>query len=230
MPSTTPPRPLDTFGAETARILLDIGAVNFRPEEPYVLTSGWASPVYIDCRRLISFPGPRRRVIQLALDVVGRGGGLDGVDAVAGGETAGIPYAAWIAEAMDLPMLYVRKKPKGFGRDAQIEGDTADGRRVLLVEDLATDGASKVTFVEALRGAGAEVTDAFVVFFYGVFPGAAETLEGLGIRLHYLATWHDVLDAAASGRDFADEAIAGVRAFLDDPVAWSQGHGGKGAA
>jgi orotate phosphoribosyltransferase len=212
---------------ETARILLRIGAVNFRPEDPYRFTSGWASPVYIDCRRLISFTPERRHVIAKAIDVLQDTVGLDGIDAVAGGETAGIPYAAWLAEAISRPMLYVRKKPKGFGRDAQIEGHFADGARVLLVEDLATDGASKLNFVNALRTAGAEVGDALVVFFYGIFPGALAALEQADIRLHFLATWWDVVREAEAGGHFPAESIAEVRKFLADPVAWSAAHGGR---
>jgi orotate phosphoribosyltransferase len=212
---------------ETARILLRIGAVNFRPEDPYKFTSGWASPVYIDCRRLISFVPERRHVIAKAIDVLDDGVGLDAIDAVAGGETAGIPYGAWLAEAISRPMLYVRKKPKGFGRDAQIEGHLTEGSRVLLVEDLATDGASKLNFVGALRTAGAEVGDAFVVFFYGIFPGALTALDAAGIRLHFLATWWDVVREAEAGRHFPAESIAEVRRFLADPVAWSAAHGGR---
>jgi orotate phosphoribosyltransferase len=212
---------------ETARILLRIGAVGVRPAEPYKFTSGWASPVYIDCRRLISFTPERRHVIAKALDVLYDAAGFDAIDAVAGGETAGIPYAAWLAEAMSKPMLYVRKKPKGFGRDAQIEGTFADGDRVVLVEDLASDGASKIAFVDALRSAGAAVSDAFVVFYYGIFPGALDTLAAAGIRLHYLATWWDILREAEAGRHFPPEDLAQVRAFLGDPVGWSAAHGGR---
>jgi len=215
-------------GPETAKILLDIKAVNFRPEEPYILTSGWASPVYIDCRKVISFTSERRRIMELAVAMLDDKIGFDAIDYVAGGETAGIPYAAWIAEASSTPMLYVRKKPKGFGRNARIEGDMAEGARVLLVEDLATDGGSKLTFVNALRDAGAKVSDAFVVFFYGVFPGALEGLKKEGVNLHYLATWHDVLEAASDGGYFTEQAIEGVREFLADPVAWSVNNGGKG--
>lgn len=212
---------------ETARLLLDIKAVNFRPEEPYTLTAGWASPVYIDCRWVISFPDARRRIVQRAVEKLERDVGFDNIDAIAGGETAGIPYAAWIAEATDKPMLYVRKKPKGFGRDAQIEGNLREGSRVLLVEDLATDGGSKVNFVNALRTAGATVTDAFVVFFYGVFPGALDELKDLGVTLRYLTTWHEVLAEAERAGDFGPEAIAGVRTFLEDPTGWSAAHGGR---
>ncbi len=221
--------PSTLTGLEAAKILLDIKAVNFRPEEPYILTSGWASPVYIDCRKLISYPDERRRIMKLAVAQLDNDIGFEEIDVVAGGETAGIPYAAWIAQATDKPMLYVRKKPKGFGRNAQIEGDLGKGSQVLLVEDLATDGASKVLFVNALREAGAIVTDAFVVFYYGIFAGALESLKDQGISLHYLATWHDVLAAAEAGDYFAAEAVDGVREFLKDPAAWSLAHGGKEA-
>ena len=220
-------KPILGADPETARILLRIGAVGVRPAEPYRFTSGWASPVYIDCRRLISFTNERRHVIAKALDVLYDAAGFDAIDAVAGGETAGIPYAAWLAEAMSKPMLYVRKKPKGFGRNAQIEGTFADGDRVLLVEDLASDGASKIAFVDALRTAGASVSDAFVVFYYGIFPGALDTLAGAGIRLHYLATWWDILREAEAGEHFPAPDLAAVRAFLGDPVGWSAAHGGR---
>ncbi|NQU62009.1 MAG: orotate phosphoribosyltransferase [Rhodospirillales bacterium] len=227
---TKSPAAQDAIGLETARLLLDIKAVNFRPEEPYMLTAGWASPVYIDCRWIISFPEARARINQLAVEKLEREIGFSAIDAVAGGETAGIPFAAWIAEATSKPMLYIRKKPKGFGRNAQIEGNPIEGSKVLLVEDLATDGGSKITFVEALRAAGTEVTDVFVVFFYGAFPGAEKTMDGIGVNLHYLATWKNVLQAAEDGQYFDPSAINGVREFLDDPVGWSVAHGGKGAS
>lgn len=218
-----------TPAQETARFLLDIKAVNFRPDEPYRLTAGWASPVYIDCRWVISFPEARKRIIELAVEQLRRDADLDNVDAIAGGETAGIPYAAWIAEATGKPMLYVRKKPKGFGRDAQIEGNLEDGAKVLLVEDLATDGGSKLNFVHALRKAGAQVSDTWVVFFYGAFPDALDQLTKEGVSLHYLATWQDVLAQASQGKYFSEDAIDGVRAFLADPVTWSEERGGRGA-
>lgn len=213
-----------------ASILLEIGAVNFRPEEPYILTSGWASPVYVDCRKVISFPRARARIVELMSNAILRQSGYESVDAIVGGETAGIPYAAWIAERLGLPMLYVRKKPKGFGRNAQIEGDFKDGARVVLVEDLASDGASKVNFVNALREAGCKVDFSFVVFFYGVFPGALKSLEEIGVELNYLANWWDVLEVAENRPgSFSRSDIEAVRSFLHDPVQWSALHGGRGA-
>ena len=179
----------------TARMLLEIKAINFRPEEPYTFTSGWKSPVYIDCRRIIYFPARALEDLRTGVEKIDRHIGYETIEAVAGGETAGIPFAAWIADRMAAPMAYVRKKAKGFGRNALIEGDVPEGKRTLLVEDLTTDGQSKIRFAQALRDAGAIVNHTFVVFFYGVFPGAFETLARMDIALHHLCTWWDVLEA-----------------------------------
>ncbi|MBV8914274.1 MAG: orotate phosphoribosyltransferase [Acetobacteraceae bacterium] len=214
----------------TARILLEIKAVNFRPEEPYTFTSGWKSPVYIDCRKIIYFPRARARICDLATEKIGRHVGYESIEAVAGGETAGIPFAAWIADRMMTPMAYVRKKPKGFGRNALIEGDVPEGLRTLLVEDLTTDGQSKVRFAQSLRDAGAIVNHAFVVFFYGVFPGSFETLQRMDITLHHLCNWWDVLEACNDRPYFAEPALAEVRRFLENPVSWSAAHGGVASA
>jgi orotate phosphoribosyltransferase len=224
------PRQISATARETAQWLLDIKAVNFRPEEPYIFTAGWASPVYIDCRWVISFTEARRRMIEMGVKMLETNGALDNVDQVAGGETAGIPYAAWISEATSIPMLYIRKKPKGFGRDAQIEGNMPEGSKVLLVEDLASDGGSKINFVNAIRDAGAEVSDIFVVFFYDIFPAALKTLDDANVKLHYLCTWHDVLQVAAEGQYFGDDAIQEVKSFLNDPISWSAAHGGRSEA
>lgn len=214
-------------GRQVARMLLEISAVHFRTDPPYTFTSGLASPVYIDCRKLISFPRIRAACMDLLCEKVSRAAGYERFDAIAGGETAGIPFAAWIAERMGLPMLYVRKKPKGFGRDARIEGDLREGQRVLLVEDLTTDGGSKVSFVDAIREAGGECAHTAVVFFYGIFQGVHEGLGKHGISLHHLATWRDVLAEARAGAYFDPDVMDQVEAFLDAPLEWSAAHGGK---
>jgi orotate phosphoribosyltransferase len=216
-------------GLTTARILLEIKAVNFRPEEPYILTSGWASPVYVDCRKVISFPRARTKICELMTRAIFRDCGYESADAIAGGETAGIPYAAWISDRMTLPMLYIRKKPKGFGRNAQIEGDFKEGDRIVLVEDLASDGASKVNFVNAIRQAGGRIDHTFVVFFYGVFPGALKSLNEIDVEMGYLANWWDVLEVAEQEGQFDKRTIEEVRSFLHDPVQWSSLHGGRSA-
>lgn len=211
----------------TARMLLEVGAVNFRADEPYIFTSGIAAPVYIDCRRLISFPRVRSALMDFACAKLTRDVGFEAFDAVAGGETAGIPFSAWIAERLGLPMQYVRKKPKGFGRDAQIEGLIEEGQRVLLVEDLTTDGGSKVKFAEAIRTAGASCDHAVVIFYYDIFKDAPEKLRGHGLELHWLATWWDVLAEARAQGAFDAATLDAVEAFLNAPLEWSAAHGGK---
>jgi orotate phosphoribosyltransferase len=188
-----------------ARILLEIKAVNFRPEEAYTFTSGWKSPVYIDCRRIIYFPRARAKICDLAVEKINRHVGYEVIETVAGGETAGIPFAL-------------------------IEGDVPVGKRTLLVEDLTTDGQSKIRFANALRDAGAIVNHAFVVFFYGVFPGAFQTLANMDITLHSLCTWWDVLEACKDRPYFSEAALSEVRRFLENPVAWSAAHGGIASA
>jgi len=209
-----------------AKMLIEVEAVLFRAEEPFTFTSGWASPVYTDCRKLIAFPRLRQTLMRYAVDVLNTGVGYEQFDAIAGGETAGIPYAAWIADQMNLPMAYVRKKPKGFGRNARIEGAIKEGDRVLLVEDLATDGKSKASFVEGLRDAGCVVDHVFVVFHYGIFPQSKAVMEDLGVRLHALATWWDVLRVAKESGYFEPDTLREVEAFLNAPAEWSKSHGG----
>jgi orotate phosphoribosyltransferase len=210
----------------TAKMLLEVKAVLFFQDKPFIFTSGWASPVYIDCRKLIFFPRIRRQLVEFATATLERDVGFQQFDVVAGGETAGIPYAAWISDAMTLPMQYVRKKPKGFGRNAQIEGDVRDGARTLLVEDLTTDGRSKINFCKALRDSGAIVDHVFVNFYYDIFPEAKKTMADLNVRLHWLATWWDVLAVVKKGGHLENGQIAEVEKFLHSPAQWSAAHGG----
>ena len=210
----------------TAKMLFEVDAVRFMSEKPFIFTSGWASPVYIDCRRLISFPRVRGTLMDLGASLVCREAGFERFDAVAGGETAGIPFAAWMADRLQLPMQYVRKKPKGFGRNAQIEGHVEEGQRVLLVEDLASDGRSKIVFAKALRDAGCTVDHIFVVFFYSIFKNSPKILADMGVTMHHLATWWDVLAVAKAGGRFEASVLREVEAFLNDPAGWSKANGG----
>ena len=204
----------------TARMLLEIKAVHFNADQPFTLASGLPSPTYIDCRKLISHPRIRATLMDFMSITVMRNAGFEAFDNIAGGETAGIPFAALVAERMALPMTYVRKKPKGYGRNARIEGDMTPGQRVLLVEDLTTDGGSKLSFVDAIRDTGAECGHTAVIFYYGIFPETEKTLGDHGVALHYLCTWWDVLHEARAQGAFDDQTLAEVESFLNAPRAW----------
>jgi orotate phosphoribosyltransferase len=211
----------------TARMLFEIEAVHFMTEKPFIFTSGKASPVYIDCRKIISFPRVRSTLMDFGAAKLAQDIGFEQFDAVAGGETAGIPFAAFIAERLNLPMQYVRKKSKGFGRDARIEGDIKKGQRILLVEDLTTDGGSKLSFAEAIRSAGAEVKHTFVIFYYDIFKDSMKKLNDNDLSLHYLATWWDVLNYAKKTNKFDKRTLSSVEDYLNNPIDWSNNNGGK---
>jgi orotate phosphoribosyltransferase len=222
IPSSFPPK--EEIARLSARMLLEIGAVNFRPEEPFILASGLPSPTYIDCRKLISFPRIRSTLMDFLAVTVMREVGFEAFDNIAGGETAGIPFAALVAERLALPMTYVRKKPKGYGRNARIEGQMREGERVLLVEDLTTDGGSKLSFVDAIRETGASCGHTAVIFYYGIFPETEKTLGDHGVQLHSLCTWWDVLAEARAQGAFDAAALDEVEAFLKAPRAWQEQH------
>ena len=206
----------------TARMLLEIGAVHFNAEEPFTLASGLPSPTYIDCRKLISHPRIRSTLMDFLAVTVMRDAGFEAFDNIAGGETAGIPFAAMVAERMALPMTYVRKKPKGYGRNARIEGEMTPGQRVLLVEDLTTDGGSKLSFVDAIRETGASCAHTAVIFHYGIFPQTEKTLGDHGVTLHALCTWWDVLAEARAQGAFDAATLTEVEAFLNAPRDWQE--------
>ena len=216
----------DVMAELMAKMLWEIKAVHFRPEDPYKLASGMRSPVYIDCRKLISYPRIRSAVMDFAASTVLSEAGFEQFDCVAGGETAGIPFAAFLAERLGLPMIYCRKQPKGHGRNAQIEGDMKEGARVLVIEDLTTAGGSMFTFIDAIRNAGGIVDHGMALFYYGIFQEAETRFANGGITLHHVSTWRNVLAVAKEQKLFDDATLASVEAFLNAPLKWSADHGG----
>lgn len=208
----------------TARMLLEIGAVNFNADDPFILASGLPSPTYVDCRKLISYPRIRSTLMDFLAVTTMREAGFEAFDNIAGGETAGIPFAALMAERMALPMTYVRKKPKGYGKNARIEGDMSEGQRVLLVEDLTTDGGSKLSFVDAIRETGATCSATAVIFYYGIFEGTIDRLANHGVQLIHLCTWWNVLAEAREQGAFDADTLREVENFLQAPKAWQDAH------
>ncbi len=206
--------------AQTAQMLLDIEAVRFSARDPFVLASGRQSPVYIDCRRIISFPQARADTADMLVGLINDRVGTGSIDNIAGGETAGIPFAALVADRMQLPMTYIRKKPKGYGRNARIEGEMRQGQRVLLLEDLATDGGSKISFAEAIREAGGICTDIAVIFHYGIFPGSAARLADCNLVIHGLCTFEDLLSHGEESGMIDQDTLRAVRRFLASPDDW----------
>ena len=209
-----------------AEILLKTGSIRVYQDRPFVFVSGRISPVYIDCRRLLSFPDVREEIVeQLATKAEGEIG-LESIDVVAGGETAGIPYAAFVSQRLSKPMIYVRKNPKGYGHTKQIEGILEPNQNVLLVEDLVTDGMSKLRFNIGIRAQEAKITDCLCIFEYssdrlGLHEGRTNLAEH-GIRLHTLAHWDHVIDIGIAKNYISDDTRKQILDFMTDPENWGR--------
>ena len=201
-----------------AKILIDIESVRFSFENPFTLTSGQKSPVYVDCRKIISFVKERNIILDYAKEYFDENN-LE-FDLLAGGETAGIPYAAFLSERLQKKMVYVRKKPKGFGKNKQIEGHYENGQKAILIEDLATDGESKVMFVETLRKSGLDVSDIFVIFYYDIFDFNKTPLASMNVKIHSLCTWKNIINVISDKNLFIEKEIEDLKIFLDNPEVW----------
>ena len=203
---------------EIAKILVDIKSINFSFGKYFTLTSGLASPVYVDCRKIISFTKERNFIIDKAVDYLIKNNIEPEI--IAGGETAGIPYAAFISQKLDKKMIYIRKKTKGFGKNKQIEGEFENNQKALLVEDLATDGGSKIIFINAMREAGLKVKDIFVIFYYDIFNFKESELFKLNVNMHSLCTWKDVIKYIESEKIYSEDRVSSLKEFLEDPEKW----------
>jgi orotate phosphoribosyltransferase len=185
---------IKTSRQKIANILLSIGCVNINFKNKFILTSGKKSPVYVDCRKLVSFPKEREIIInEMSKQIKDI---YKGKIIVAGGETAGIPYSSFISQKLKLPMVYIRKQPKGFGKGKLIEGEFRKKSKSILIEDMATDGGSKIHFINSMRKAHLSVKDIFVVFFYDIYPSAKENMKKMRVNLNYLASWKDILEVS----------------------------------
>ena len=208
---------------EIAQILIDIKSINFSFNDPFTLTSGLKSPVYVDCRKIISYVKEREIIFNKAIEYFKKNN-LN-FDILAGGETAGIPYAAFLSDKLNKPMIYIRKKPKGFGINKQIEGNFIKNQNAMIIEDLATDGGSKIIFVNALRNVGLKVQDIFVIFYYDIFDFKSSELSKLNIKIHSLCTWKDIINYIKNEKIFSKSEISNLKEFLSSPNSWREKNG-----
>jgi len=203
--------------ADLAGGLLDAGAVRLAPRSPFTWASGLKSPIYCDNRQLLGFP-ELRSGIKAAL---AERAALARPSLIAGTSTAGIPWAAMVADQLGLPMAYVRPEPKSHGMGRQVEGPSGSGHRVVLIEDLISTGGSSIRCVEALRQEGAEVLEVLALFSYGL-PRAEAAFQAAAVPLAVLATFDD-LAARAGSQGLLDPAdLASLAEWRADTAAWSR--------
>jgi len=204
-----------------AEILLKIDAFSVNLEQPFKFVSGFLSPIYTDCRKLISFPKERKIVIDTVAEIVKKEIGLKNVDVIAGGETAGIPLASWLSDRLNLPMIYVRKEPKGYGKQKQTEGVLKQGQRVLLFEDMMSTGGSKVNFFNGIKNDGGIIEHCLVIYEYG-FEEARKTLAENEVTLHSMTDLNSILKVAEKIEYFNKEEISEIKEWFENPEKWGK--------
>ncbi|MFP3322156.1 orotate phosphoribosyltransferase [Planococcus sp. SIMBA_160] len=181
---------------QIAQQLLSIGAVELRPNDPFTWASGVKSPIYCDNRLTMSYPAVRKAIADALAETIRRE--YPGAQVIAGTATAGIPHAAWVAERLDLPMVYVRSKPKGHGQSNLIEGKILPGQKAVVIEDLISKGGSVLQAAQALQDAGFEVAGIAAIFTYGL-PQAEQAIQEAGFTFHTLTDFPALVEQAGEG-------------------------------
>lgn len=215
-----------TISKRVAQHLLTIGAVHLRPEEPFTWTSGIKSPIYCDNRITMTYPEVRNYLADAFVQVIHER--FPEVEVIAGTATAGIPHAAWIADRMGLPMIYVRNKAKGHGRQNQIEGRIAAGQKVVVIEDLISTGGSSIKAAKAVELEGAEVLGIVAIFSYQ-FADAEHAFAEANYPLHTLSNYTALLEQAKDNGTISAEQEKVLSRWKENPHSFyaEQGFGNE---
>lgn len=210
-----------TYSQRVAKALLDIHAVTLNPDHPYTWASGLHSPIYTDNRLTISYPTVRQAIYNGMEEQIN----LHFPDAkvIAGTATAGIPHAAWVAQEMGLPMVYVRTKPKGHGQGKQVEGVLKKGQKVVVIDDLISTGGSVLKAVQAINSTGAQVIGVVAVFTYQL-QAAAQNFMANQLKYYTVTDYSTLINIAKENDLISAEHLASLQQWQNDPIKWSINH------
>lgn len=215
---------MNNISETVAKILLELNAVSLNSQKPFRYASGILSPVYTDCRVLMAYPDIRRRVRDFYIEAIQKTG--VSFEVVAGTATAGIPHAAWIADKLNLPMIYVRGKAKDHGKENMMEGIINKGQKAIVIEDLISTGESAINSVNAVRAAGGEITHVFAIITYGL-KKAEQNFKNHQLKLVSLTTFADVVQQAQKLNYINKEDIKVILDWTADPTSWGERMGLK---
>ena len=210
---------MENSATKIAAMLLDINAIQINMQKPFIWASGWHSPIYCDNRLSLSHPKVRTYIKSQIIETIQTA--FCEAEAVVGVATAGIPQAAIVAEEMEVPMLYVRPKPKGHGLTNLIEGNVVAGQKVIVIEDLISTGGSSVKAIQALREAGCNVLGLISIFTYG-FPVSYSNFEKANIKFIPLTDYPTLLNVALSENRINEKEIASLGEWREKPEAWGR--------
>ncbi|MDG5788256.1 orotate phosphoribosyltransferase [Evansella sp. AB-P1] len=206
-------------GATIATSLLEIGAVSLRPHDPFTWSSGLKSPIYCDNRLTMSFPEVRKEIIDQFVDTIKEK--FQEVEVIAGTATAGIPHAAWIADRLSLPMVYIRSKAKGHGKENMIEGVLEKGKKVVVIEDLISTGGSSIQAANAVRDAGGDVLGVCAIFTYEL-DQAQTAFSKEKLPFMTLTSYSALLHEALKMGKINDNDLPLLQTWREDPKKWKQ--------
>jgi len=209
----------DQIAAQTAKYLLEVEAVQLRPNEPFTWASGWKSPIYCDNRLTLSFPEVRSFIAKSLAEIIKQE--FPKVEAIAGVATAGIPQGALVADELNLPMLYVRSKAKGHGMTNLIEGKVVKGQKVIVIEDLVSTGGSSLKAVQDLKDNGITVLGMAAIFNYG-FIKATENFKNASTELICLSDYTHLIKLAVENNYVAKSDVKTLTEWRNDPSTWKQ--------
>lgn len=207
----------ETFSRELAADLLDINAVILRPNQPFIWSSGWNSPIYCDNRLTLRYPEIRKKIAQRFTLFIQQN--LPSVDVITGTATAGIPHAAWVAQALDKQMAYVRSKAKAHGMGNQIEGGVDKGQSTLVIEDLISTGGSAISVLEALQFVGANVEAVLSIFTYG-FEKAEKRFQDINVPVYSLTDYKTLIDVAVEKGIVSNNDLDLLSSWRTNPDTW----------
>lgn len=205
-----------------AKLLLELNAVSLSPKKPFKYASGILSPVYTDCRVLMAYPRQRSLIRDLYIEAIKQSGVA--FDVVAGTATAGIPHAAWIADKLSLPMVYVRGKAKDHGKENLMEGIIKKGQKVIVIEDLISTGESAINSVNVIRSAGGEIANVFAIITYGM-KIATQNFRENKLNLISLTTFEDVVDIAEHSGKISNKEKEIILEWINNPASWGKRNG-----
>ncbi|MCC4456533.1 orotate phosphoribosyltransferase [Limosilactobacillus reuteri] len=208
-----------TYSQRIAKALLDIHAVTLNPDQPFTWASGLKSPIYTDNRLTISYPEVRQAIFNGMVEQIKLH--FSEADVIAGTATAGIPHAAWVAQNMELPMIYVRTKPKDHGQGKQIEGILKEGQKVVVIDDLISTGGSVLNAVRAVNNASGKVIGVVSVFTYDL-PAAEQNFMANGLKYYSVTDYMTLIKVAKENNQISTDHLKSLQEWRKDPLSWSK--------
>ena len=209
-----------TIAKEVAKSLLDIKAVSLSPQNPYTWASGLRSPIYCDNRVTMSYPTVRKQIAQGLADLIKEK--YPDAEVIAGTATAGIPHAAWIADILGLPMVYIRSKAKDHGTGRKIEGKITEGQKMVVVEDLISTGGSVIEASKAAESEGANVLGSVAIFTYELAKGTKNFADA-GLAIDTLSNYSTLLEVAHETSYITEAEMDLLKDWSKDPENWYKG-------